>query len=116
MEGKNVTQSKSRKKEDSFWEPLFRNHLNEDLIKNIYKMIKTNKRVLIKELPDINNISFDDEGIKQYIQQKKENVLKNRPLILKRMVEIDNMLNVINRRFGCRLTIKPVIDLTRTLV
>ena len=79
-------------------------------------MIKTNKRVLIKELPDINNISFDDEGIKQYIQQKKENVLKNRPLILKRMVEIDNMLNVINRRFGCRLTIKPIIDYTRTLV
>lgn len=116
MEGKSVTQSKPRKKEDSFLEPLFRNHLNEDLIKNTYKMIKTNKRVLIKELPDINRITFDNEGIKKYIQQKKEIILNNRPLILKRMVEIDNMLNVINRRFGCRLTIKPVIDLTRTLV
>ena len=79
-------------------------------------MIKTNKRVLIKELPDINKITFDDEVISQHIQQHKEDILRNRPLILKRMVEIDNMLNVINRRFGCGLTIKPVIDLTRTLV
>ena len=79
-------------------------------------MIKTNKRVLIKELPDIDRITFDDEEIRLYIQQKKENILNNRPLILKRMVEIDNMLNVINRRFGCRLTIKPIIDHTRTLV
>ena len=116
IEGKNITQLKPIKKEESLLEPLFRNHLSEDLIKNIYKMIKTNKRVLIKELPDINNISFDDEGIKQYIQQKKENVLNNRPLILKRMIEMDNMLNVINRRFGCKLTIKPIIDYTRTLV
>ena len=116
MESKNVTQSKPRKKEDSSLEPLFRNHLNEELIKNVYKMIKTNKRVLIIELPDINKITFDDEVISQHIQQHKEDILLNRPLILKRMVEIDNMLNVINRRFGCRLTIKPVIDLTRTLV
>lgn len=116
MEGKNATQSKPTKKEDCLLEPLFRNHLNEDLINNIYKMIKTNKRVLIKELPDINRITFDDERIKQYIQQNKENVLNNRPLILKRMIEMDNMLNVINRRFGCRLTIRPIIDYTRTLV
>ena len=79
-------------------------------------MIKTNKRVLIKELPDISKITFDNEVISLNIQQHKVDILRNRPLILKRMVEIDNMLNVINRRFGCRLTIKPVIDLTRTLV
>jgi hypothetical protein len=116
LEGKHVTQLKPKKKDDFLLEPLFLNHLNEDLIKNIYKMIKTNKRVLIKELPDINKITFDDEVISQHIQQHKEDILRNRPLILKRMVEIDNMLNVINRRFGCGLTIKPVIDLTRTLV
>ena len=79
-------------------------------------MIKTNKRVLIKELPDINRITFDEEVIRLYIQQYKEHFISNRPLTLKRMVEIDNMLNVINRRFGCRLTIKPIIDYTRTLV
>ena len=95
---------------------LFVNHLNEDLIKNIYKMIKTNKRVLIKELPDISKITFDNEVISLNIQQHKEDILRNRPLILKRMVEIDNMLNVINRRFGCRITIKPTIDIIRTLV
>ena len=116
MEGKHLTQLKPTEKDDCLFEPLFKNHLNEYLIKNIYKMIKTNKRVLIKELPDIDRITFDDEEIRLYIQQKKENILNNRPLILKRMVEIDNMLNVINRRFGCRLTIKPIIDHTRTLV
>lgn len=116
MEGKHLTQLKPTEKDDCLFEPLFKNHLNEYLIKNIYKMIKTNKRVLIKELPDIDRITFDDEEIRLYIQQKKENILDNRPLILKRMVEIDNMLNVINRRFGCRLTIKPIIDHTRTLV
>ena len=79
-------------------------------------MIKTNKRVLIKELPDIDRITFNNEAICLYIQQQKDYLIDNRPLILKRMVEIDNMLNVINRRFGCRLTIKPTINYTRTLV
>ena len=115
LEGKHVTQLKPKKNDDSLLESLFLNHLNENPIKNIYKMIKTNKRVLIKELPDINEITFDDEVICQLIQQHKEDILRNRPLILKRMVEIDNMLNVINRRFGCRLTTKPIIDLTRAL-
>ena len=116
IEGRHVIPSKPTKKRDCLLEPLFMNYLNENLIKNIYKMIKTNKRVLIKELPDINRITFDNIVISQYIQQQKEDVLNNRPLILKKMVEIDNMLNVINRRFGCRLTIKPIIDYTRTLV
>ena len=116
MEGKHITPSKPKKKEDCIIEPLFRNHLNEEIIKNIYRMIKTNKRVLIKELPDIDRITFNNEAICLYIQQQKDYLIDNRPLILKRMVEIDNMLNVINRRFGCRLTIKPTIDYTRTLV
>jgi len=116
LEGKYVTRLKPKKKDDCLLDSLFVNHLNEDFIKNIYKMIKTNKRVLIKELPDISKITFDNEVISLNIQQHKEDILRNRPLILKRMVEIDNMLNVINRRFGCGLTIKPVIDLTRTLV
>lgn len=116
MEGKCVIRIASTKKEDNTLDPLFMNHLNEELIKNIYKMIKTNKRVLIKELPDIKRITFNNEVIRLYIQEQKEHVLNNRPLLLKRMIEIDNMLNVINRRFGCRLTIKPIIDYTRILV
>ena len=67
-------------------------------------------------MADISKITFDNEVISLNIQQHKEDILRNRPLILKRMVEIDNMLNVINRRFGRRLTIKPIIDYTRTLV
>ena len=116
VEGRRVTKIESTKKEDKTSDPLFKNHLNEELVKDIYKMIKTNKRVLIKELPDINRITFDEEVICLYIQQYKEHFISNRPLTLKRMVEIENMLNVINRRFGCRLTIKPIIDYTRTLV
>lgn len=116
MEGKHITKIESTKKEDNTSDPLFKNHLNEGLIRDIYKMIKTNKRVLIKELPDINRITFDEEVIRLYIQQYKEHFISNRPLTLKRMVEIDNMLNVINRRFGCRLSIKPIIDYTRNLV
>lgn len=116
MEGKRVIRIASTKKEDNIFDPLFMNHIKEELIKSIYKMIKTNKRVLIKELPDINRITFDNEVIRLYIQEQKEHVLNNRPLLLKRMIEIDNMLNVINRRFGCRHTIKPIIDYTRTLV
>ncbi len=116
IEGKCNIMIESTKKEDNTLDQLFKNHLNEELIKDIYKMIKTNKRILIKELPDINRITFDDETIQLYIQQFKEYFILNRPIALKRMVEIDNMLNVINRRFGSRLTIKPIIDYTITLV
>ena len=116
MAGNRVIPSKPKKKEDLIIDQLFKNHLNEELIKSIYKMIKTNKRVLIKELPDIARITLDDEAIRLNIKQQKDYLIENRPLVLKRMIEIDNMLNVINRRFGCRLSIKPTIDYTRTLV
>lgn len=115
MVGKHLKVSNYTKEPDSTIAPLFINHLNEDLIKNIYRMIKTNKRVLIKELPDINRITFDDNEIVQYIQEHKAIIISNRPLVLKRLVEIDNMLNVINRRFRSRLTIKPFITLIQTL-
>ena len=115
MEGKYFKMSKSTKESDSTIAPLFINHLNEELIKNIYKMIKTNKRVLIKELPDTNRITFDENEIVLYIQEQKATIINNRPLVLKRMVEIDNMLNVINRRFGGRFTIMPFISLVQAL-
>lgn len=117
VEGKHASKNTIiYKKVDDVIEPLFIDHLNEELIRNIYKMIKTNKRVLIKELPDINRITFDEELIIQFIQQHKEHILSNRPLFLKRMIEIDNMLNVINRRFGYKITIMPIIEYTRGLV
>ena len=115
MEGKWAAYSNSTMKYESPMEQLFKNHFNEELIKNIYKMIKTNKRVLIKEIPDINRITFDDDTINLYIQQQQEYIINNRPLILKRMVEIDNMLNVINRRFGCKHTIIPCIKIIQSL-
>ena len=116
MEGKRTIPSKPTTKGDNTIKSLFQDHLNEELINSIYKMIKTNKRVLVKELPDINRITFNEDAIHQYIQEQKEYIISKRPHVLKRMIEIDNMLNVINRRFGCWLTIKPIIDYTRTLV
>ncbi len=115
VEGKRITHIVQTPISNNKVTPLFTNHLKEELIRNIYKMIKTNKRAIIKELPDINIITFDEEMVFQIIHAEKEYIINDRPLILKRMIEIDNMLNVINRRFGCRLTIKPIIDYTRTL-
>ena len=115
IEEKCIIKIGSTKKEDSILDQLFTNLLNEGLIKDIYKMIKTNKRVLIQELPDINRITFDNNTIHLYIQQYKEHFIRNRPLTLKRMVEIDNMLNVINRRFGYRFTIISYIKLVQAL-